>query len=554
LFAPSINPINPDEIYMECDLSAVFHSQNKGANWQDRTANNMKFYTKDVIIDTKNESVWYASVFQAWGSGVPIGSGGLYKTSDKGISWKQISTSYRVNSMTINPLKTNELYFITETEGLFFSDNIDSATPTFKNIDAYPFRHPMRVFFNPYKPTEFWVSSYGAGMMQSVAAVSCTNPTALISGTTSFCEGKNTNLSTPFNAAWSYQWFQNNVAIPNANQATFLASKAGIYSVKVSNGQCEAIAPNVTINALPLPSANIATANNQKFICGDTPLLLSSPNTVNVQYQWLFNNFSVGNTATFSATQSGQYTLQATQNGCSASSNINITQVTVLNTFQNDSTCINKKLAKNWTALNATSYVWSDSSVTNPIRQLGVGTYTLTTNFANACPNQKTITIASFPLTTLTVNANNSTLTAISTLPIVSYQWFWGGISVGTSNPYKATKSGVYTVLVTDKNGCTTLSSPTTITTIAINALQNPFSEKIVLKIFSIEKMSIELRLYAADGKLVKTLKEINLEQGEQNIEWQGNESLTTGAYYLKIINLRSQNAEFNSSQKLIKI
>ncbi len=529
--------------------AGVFYSTDKGATWQDRTAANMKFYTKDVVIDPKNESTWYAAVFQAWGSGVPLGTGGLYKTTDKGGTWKQISTSYRVNSATINPLKTNELYFTTETEGLWFSDNIDTANPTFKQVESYPFRHPMRVFFNPFKPTEYWVSSYGAGMMQSGAAVvTCVPPTAAITGANSFCEGKNTTLSTPQDSKWTYQWFLNNTPLPTANQATLSIATAGNYSVSVSNGQCAATSNAFVVTTVANPTAAITTPNNTTKICGEMPILLLSPNNTGVQYQWFLNNtlLNGANNATFSAIEGGLYTLNATQNGCSATANLTLTQEAVLHLFERDTVCSGYPLHLDWTTPNATNYTWSDTTATNPIRNLKLGTYTLTTKFTTACPSIRTITVENYAPINLVIMVNNAVLTATATTEISTYQWFLNGVLVGNSNPFTATKNGVYSLLAIDKNGCKITSSPINVTIVAtediqlnnlkISALPNPFTDKLNLKITTQEKTRLTLTLYTLEGKQTKIWQKTTVPQGEQTIELEAVEDLPAGAYRLHCV------------------
>jgi hypothetical protein len=148
--------------------SGVFYSSDHGSTWTDRSDPLMQYYTKDVVIDPSDntQSTWYACVFSGWGN-VPANSGGVYRTTNKGQSWTHISNSYRVNSCTVNPSNTNELYFATETDGLWYSNNIKATSPTFTRVDAYPFRSPVRVFFNPYNTSEMWISGFGAGMMVS---------------------------------------------------------------------------------------------------------------------------------------------------------------------------------------------------------------------------------------------------------------------------------------------------------------------------------------------------------------------------------------------------
>jgi hypothetical protein len=105
-------------------------------------------------------------VYSGWG-GKPNGLGGLYKTANRGQSWKRISDLDRVGSCTVNPGSAAQAYVTTETSGLWSSSNINTNQPTFTRVDTYPFGHPSRVFFNPYSPSEIWITSFGNGMRKS---------------------------------------------------------------------------------------------------------------------------------------------------------------------------------------------------------------------------------------------------------------------------------------------------------------------------------------------------------------------------------------------------
>ena len=156
--------------------SGVFVSLDGGTTWLDRSHTNMSYWTKDLVIDPNDASqnTWYVGVFSGWG-GAPNGLGGLYRTTNRGVSWTRLNTLDRVTSCTINPLNANELYLTTETQGLWSSTNITSASPAFTQVPGYPFRQPERVFFNPYKPSEMWVTSFGNGLRMG----STTAPTSL---------------------------------------------------------------------------------------------------------------------------------------------------------------------------------------------------------------------------------------------------------------------------------------------------------------------------------------------------------------------------------------
>lgn len=135
-----------------------------GTEWQDRSDPGMRYWTKDLVVDPhdSNQNTWYACVHSGWG-GAPNNLGGVYKTSDRGITWDRIFNLDRVESITIDPIYPEQAYITTEYEGLFFTDNIQADNPSLIATN-YPFQHPMRVFFNPYDSDEIWVTSFGNGL------------------------------------------------------------------------------------------------------------------------------------------------------------------------------------------------------------------------------------------------------------------------------------------------------------------------------------------------------------------------------------------------------
>ena len=144
--------------------SGVFISTDGGRSWKDRTAPAMKFYTKDLVVDSQDASqkTWYASVWDGWDNAVT--GGGLYRTTDRGVTWTRLFDDRRVSSATINPANPNEMYVTTETDGLWVTHNLHDASPTFTQDAAFPFRHPQRVVFNPFNPSEVWVTTFGSGL------------------------------------------------------------------------------------------------------------------------------------------------------------------------------------------------------------------------------------------------------------------------------------------------------------------------------------------------------------------------------------------------------
>ncbi len=147
------------------ESSGVFVSSDGGQSWQDRSDSGMRRWTKDLSIDPHDltQSTWYVGVFSHWGSD-PNEVGGVYRTTDRGGSWSRISDLYRVESALVHPLWSDHMFVSTETQGLWQTTNLNSAEPLFQPLDGYPFRHPTRVFINPHRPGQVWVTSFGGGL------------------------------------------------------------------------------------------------------------------------------------------------------------------------------------------------------------------------------------------------------------------------------------------------------------------------------------------------------------------------------------------------------
>jgi hypothetical protein len=139
-------------------------------NWKDVSDPGMHYWTKDVTIDPNDatQNTWYAAVFCGYGgNGASNNLGGLYKTTNRGLSWTRITTlsnMHNVTSCTFNPNNPSQIFATTEYEGLWMCNNVSTSSPVFNQVASYPFKQPERVYFNPYNLNEMWVSSFGNGL------------------------------------------------------------------------------------------------------------------------------------------------------------------------------------------------------------------------------------------------------------------------------------------------------------------------------------------------------------------------------------------------------
>lgn len=144
--------------------AGVFVSTNDGASWLDRSDTNLHYYTKDLTVDPHDpaQQTWYAGVWGEWGNS--SGRGGLYRTTNRGLAWTRITTNLKaVSGCAIAPDDPDEMYVLTEDQGLWHSANRRAAQPVFEPVAGYPFRFPTRVFYNPHDLNEVWVTSFGNG-------------------------------------------------------------------------------------------------------------------------------------------------------------------------------------------------------------------------------------------------------------------------------------------------------------------------------------------------------------------------------------------------------
>ncbi|WP_051312834.1 endo-1,4-beta-xylanase [Sporocytophaga myxococcoides] len=227
------------------------------------------------------------------------------------------------------------------------------------------------------------------------------------------------------------------------------------------------------------------TASGSSTVCEGSSVVLNANTGTDYTYLWKKDGEAI-NTATsasYTATQSGSYTVTITASGQSATSDA--IEVKVNATPSLPSVTSPVLYCQNASAIaliaNGAALKWYAGSSngtgvgTAPVPVTGV---TGTTNYyvsqtVNGCESPRAliaVTVKSLPLASIsavgstTVVEGNSVVLNANSGTGLSYKWFKDNIQVGTNASYTATSSGSYSVEVSNDAGCKATSTPTAVT------------------------------------------------------------------------------------------
>ena len=147
------------------------------------------------------------------------------------------------------------------------------------------------------------------------------NRIAISSGDSTICG--NTYLAstaTQPNQGFSYQWLRNGSNIPNASEPYFGASAAGIYSLRLTQGNCQSVSNGIDLKKGDKQEKPIITGP-ESFINGLTHYLYVE-NTNNVGIEWFRDGqpLTTNLYAHLAVSSSGVYTVRKGYDGCAIES------------------------------------------------------------------------------------------------------------------------------------------------------------------------------------------------------------------------------------------
>ncbi len=292
---------------------------------------------------------------------------------------------------------------------------------------------------------------------------------------------------------YSYQWYKNNSVIAGATNSTCYVSTEDFFHVVITSGACIANSPETSVRTIE-PVAAI-TPTGTTTVCPGRSVNFKVSDDWWMTYQWYNSQGAIAGAtnAKYTATAPGAYyVIKSDIAGCNLRSDSSM----LVNTIVSTSIAV-------------------------------VGDLNLCTS------------------STVTLQAQ-----------IVSgytYQWYKDNVSISgaTSPTYVAGQQGNYKYLATTSGGCTAFSETKTATSCglrtaspdknqrSISAYPNPMNDIGTIRLILPDAEMVALRIFDLSGRLVKTISNENLDEGEHLFEWDahdesGNE-VANGIYLLQL-------------------
>ena len=226
----------------------------------------------------------------------------------------------------------------------------------------------------------------------------------------------------------------------------------------------------------------VANAGSDASInCSDTVMLAASGGTV---YSWSPStglNTTTNDTVLAHPVVTTDYIVTVSDStGCNANDTVRVTVTGGPVIVVTGDTSICEGLSTQLIASGANTYSWlpitdlDNASIYNPTATPGnTITYTVTGTDIYGCATSLPVTITVNPLPAIPTITPN--LNVFTSSPATTYQWNLNGgpIAGATNQVYTALSNGIYTVTVTDSNGCERTSAPYLFNSLGVSELQN---------------------------------------------------------------------------------
>ena len=362
---------------------------------------------------------------------------------------------------------------------------ITGATSQTLNVSAAGY-YSVQVFnFNNCSATS---SSF------AIKSVSSRLPVITASGATTFCSGNTVTLTASADSGYTlYQWYNNGTLIIGATGNTFSVNTSGAYTViAFTIAGCASIASLTTIVTVNnAPSIPVISPAGKSALCKNSVLTLSAPAASS--YQWYKNGTIINGAVnqTYSASDSGSYSLLVyNTGGCSIRSSLNtqvwidtntvaIANITKTTFCKGDSVILKATAGFTYQWLNNSTIITVAQNQNYTVTKSGsYSVYAVDSNNCNSSYGNIVINVISSNAPSVFINGPvtfcsgiyNTTLNAVPGLSY--YQWYRNDtiIQGATSVTYIPTSTGTYTLVAYNTGDCA--SSPSN--PVGITVIQTP--------------------------------------------------------------------------------
>ncbi len=263
---------------------------------------------------------------------------------------------------------------------------------------------------------------------------------------------------------------------------------AGNYVAVVTDAKgCQVFAPVTITQPTQVAVTGVVTNLNCNGNGGGAINITATGGVGSFTYLW--SNTSTAEDQT--GLSAGTYSVVVTDgNGCTASASFTITQPTPISASiasQGNVSCnggsngyVNISVSG---GVSPYTYLWSNSSTTQNLNNVGAGSYSVVITDANTCTASVSASVtepsaitASIQVGTISCNSGTTNVDLTVAGGTGTYSYFWN--TGATTEDLTGVGAGVYTVLATDGNGCTATASTTinqpsaiTLSTVVTNVL-----------------------------------------------------------------------------------
>lgn len=327
-------------------------------------------------------------------------------------------------------------------------------------------------------------SMTGSSIYSAIGAATTYNNSTWTMGTTT-----SPFLNTKVLSASGNTFVQNQLATGYVNFG-FLAGTSNLQSIYGSTNTLYSPRIEISYN-LPILTPQISASSSTTFCQGDA-VSLYTDNISGYTYQWKNNGANIigATSSSFSATSSGNYTVQVTtSSGCTATSNSTVVTVNPIPTVTISNVGQTTFCQGGVVSLVATtgagySYQWLKNgisilgSTSTTYSANSTGNYAVQVTNSSGCivtSNSLNVTVNPVPIVTIS-NVGSTTFCQGGVVALVatnvsgySYQWRKNGINISgaTSYSFSTYYSGNYTLQVSNSSGCS-------FTTVGIDVTVNP--------------------------------------------------------------------------------